>query len=330
MPQISVIVPVYNVEKYLHRCVDSILAQTFRYFELILVNDGSPDNCGAICDEYAAKDSRVHVIHQKNRGPASARNAGLEWAINKSKCEWITFVDADDWIHKQYLEILIENATKKDVLICMCDVLRVNQYSGCESRIEVEAERMSAEKAFAMNLCSMMPVAKMIHRSVLYELRFPDGKFAEDVFTMYKVILSNDNAVLIDTPLYYYYQNTDSVTNKQWTPKMLDEIEGLEEMIAYFRKHDFELAFRRIARAYCYVLSEHIRQIQNTENLQYKEHLDSLRCKLRRALREYRFYIDGTFREKACLFEGAYPTLVDVYWKCMAICEKIKRFAKGR
>ena len=106
MPVISVIVPVYNVEKYLHRCVDSILAQTFTDFELILVDDGSPDNCGKICDEYAEKDSRIHVIHKVNGGLSDARNAGLDWAFANSNSEWVTFIDSDDWVDKYYLEYL--------------------------------------------------------------------------------------------------------------------------------------------------------------------------------------------------------------------------------
>ena len=92
---VSVIVPVYKVEKYIHRCVDSILAQSFRDFELILVDDGSPDNCGAICEEYAAKDSRIHVIHQANGGLSAARNTGIEWALAHSDSQWLTFIDRD-------------------------------------------------------------------------------------------------------------------------------------------------------------------------------------------------------------------------------------------
>ena len=106
MPEISVIVPVYNTEQYLHRCVDSILAQTFTDFELILVDDGSPDNSGAICDEYAGKDQRIHVIHQSNGGRGLVRNAALNWIQTNSDSKWIAFVDSDDWIHPQYLEVL--------------------------------------------------------------------------------------------------------------------------------------------------------------------------------------------------------------------------------
>ena len=116
---ISVIVPVYKVEKYIHRCIDSILAQTFSDFELILVDDGSPDNCGRICDEYALKDNRIHVIHKENGGLSDARNAGIDWAFEHSDSEWITFIDSDDWVHKKYLESLINGAinTNSDVVI---------------------------------------------------------------------------------------------------------------------------------------------------------------------------------------------------------------------
>ena len=112
MPMISVVVPVYKVEHYLHRCVDSILNQSYSDFELILVDDGSPDNCGMICDEYAAKDARIHVIHQQNGGLSAARNTGIDWLCENSDSKWLTFIDSDDWIHKDYLKILLEQAIK--------------------------------------------------------------------------------------------------------------------------------------------------------------------------------------------------------------------------
>ena len=103
MPSVSVIVPVYDVEKTIRRCVDSILAQTYTDYELILVDDGSPDACGAICDEYAVKDSRVHVIHQENGGLSAARNAGIDWAFANTESQYLTFIDSDDWVHPLYL-----------------------------------------------------------------------------------------------------------------------------------------------------------------------------------------------------------------------------------
>ena len=120
MSIISVIVPVYNVEPYLNRCVDSILEQTFTDFELILVDDGSPDNCPAICDEYARKDSRIHVIHQKNGGLSDARNAGIDWVVANSDSQWISFVDSDDWVHPMYLFTLLSAVKTTNTYVSVC------------------------------------------------------------------------------------------------------------------------------------------------------------------------------------------------------------------
>ena len=120
---ISIIVPVYKVEKYIHRCVDSILAQTFTDFELILVDDGSPDNCGIICDEYALKDNRIHVIHKENGGLSDARNAGIDWAFENSNSEWITFIDSDDWVHPKCLEALVRAAQIYGTEIAICNYI---------------------------------------------------------------------------------------------------------------------------------------------------------------------------------------------------------------
>ncbi|GMO37902.1 MAG: hypothetical protein Ta2B_17610 [Termitinemataceae bacterium] len=122
MPVISVIIPVYNVEHYLRRCLDSVLAQTFTDFECILIDDGSPDKSPAICDEYAKKDSRFVVIHQANAGVSAARNAGLDIAQG----EWITFVDSDDWIEPDMLRVLYQNAVKHQSDVSVCGVQRTD------------------------------------------------------------------------------------------------------------------------------------------------------------------------------------------------------------
>lgn len=120
MPQISIIVPVYKTEKYIHRCIESILNQTFKDFELILIDDGSPDQCPLICDEYALKDTRVQVIHKDNAGVAAARNSGLDIA----KGEYITFVDSDDWIEQEMYQSMMETARKFDCDVVMCDCVK--------------------------------------------------------------------------------------------------------------------------------------------------------------------------------------------------------------
>ena len=130
---ISVIVPVYKVEKYIHRCVDSILTQTFTDFELILVDDGSPDNCGIICDEYALKDNRIHVIHKENGGLSDARNAGIDWAFENSNSEWLTFIDSDDWVHPKYFEAMVRAAQIYRTEIAICNYLEAETFMDFES-----------------------------------------------------------------------------------------------------------------------------------------------------------------------------------------------------
>ena len=129
MAEISVIVPVYKVEPYLRRCVDSILAQTFSDIEVILVDDGSPDGCPAICDEYARLDKRVKVIHQKNGGLSAARNAGLDWVFANSDSQWISFVDSDDWVHPQFLEYLYRAIVDYNVKISVCSAKKADKYT---------------------------------------------------------------------------------------------------------------------------------------------------------------------------------------------------------
>ena len=149
MPLVSVIVPVYKVESYLHRCVDCILAQTYANLEIILVDDGSPDNCGKICDEYAQKDKCIKVIHKKNGGLSDARNAGLDIAMG----EYITFVDSDDWIHFQYVEILLNNLTKADVDISTCSFVRTPEKMLMDSKVSESSYHIySSEKAIEQTL----------------------------------------------------------------------------------------------------------------------------------------------------------------------------------
>ena len=134
MAKISVIVPVYKVEQYLRRCVDSILSQTFSDFELILIDDGSPDRCGEICDEYKQRDGRVVVIHQSNGGLSAARNTGIIWSLENSDSDWLTFVDSDDWVHSEYLERLFRAVNKYGTKISVssrCEIIGFNSRKSC-------------------------------------------------------------------------------------------------------------------------------------------------------------------------------------------------------
>lgn len=128
MGAISIIVPVYKVEKYIKRCIDSILEQTFRDFELILVDDGSPDQCGRICETYAEKDERIIALHRENGGLSAARNTGLDWMFANSESSYVTFIDSDDWIHPQYLETLLGTIEKNNAGVSVANFQRLDEY----------------------------------------------------------------------------------------------------------------------------------------------------------------------------------------------------------
>ena len=214
---ISVIVPVYNVEKYLNRCIDSILAQTFTDFELILVDDGSPDNCGKICDEYAAKDSRIHVIHKANGGLSDARNAGIDWAFANSNSEWVTFIDSDDWIPDNYLFELYHACVQNLSQVAICDYVL---YSSNTSQILVSATEhetcimtnreaidfygnLNLEKA---NALFRAPWAKLIKTEIAKKHLFPeDRKYAEDAACVYRWLWDSNRVIHTNKTKYYYY-----------------------------------------------------------------------------------------------------------------------------
>lgn len=235
MAQISVIVAVYKMPEYLPRCIEGILGQTFRDLELILVDDGSPDNCGSICDAYAAKDSRVHVIHKENAGVCVARNTGLDWVYSNSDSQWIFFHDNDDWIHPETLERLHRAAVEMDTKISICGY---QQTTGEDPEIKQELLRPVpwTPKDFYMQHFVNATVCwgKLYHRDVFDGKRYPPGKYIEDEFLTYKLLFANGRLAVIPAPLYAYYINSTGISKKAWVPKRLDAWEAYEQQIAYF------------------------------------------------------------------------------------------------
>ena len=189
MPQISIIVPVYKVEQYLRRCVDSILAQTFADFELILVDDGSPDNSGAICDEYAAKDPRITVIHQENGGLSAARNAAIDWVFTNSDSQWLTFIDSDDWIHAEYLARLLNAAVENQVSISACNFEITTGDNPAIPPEQFDTTLWTPENFFVEhNVTATTAWAKLYRKECFQTIRYPVGKIHEDEFTTYKIL----------------------------------------------------------------------------------------------------------------------------------------------
>lgn len=223
MPQISVIVPVYNVEKYLSRCIDSILAQSVKDFELILVDDDSPDNCGKICDEYAVKDHRVHVIHKENGGVSKARNAALEAATG----EYICFCDSDDYIQEDYLETLYNALveTKSDCVSCNCTLVddlgeqEVWVWDSKEYRLAESIEKECFIKDIVLkNKIIWAMWGRIFKKNIIDEnsIRVCETceNFAEDLGFFLMYYLHCEKVVHIAYNGYFYYQRNDSMMSK--------------------------------------------------------------------------------------------------------------------
>lgn len=208
IPTISVIVPVYNVEKYLHRCIDSILIQSFTDFELLLIDDGSPDNCGAICDEYAAKDARVRVFHKKNGGVSSARNLGLDSACGK----YIVFIDSDDYVSNDYLEELLSyrKGTNSDLIAISRKLDALN------SKVTLSREKYTLLFSLYKFYKSCPPWGKLYCRDIIeqYNLRFnTQVHLGEDVMFVLTYLLETQKITLISSDKYFYeVERPDSLT----------------------------------------------------------------------------------------------------------------------
>ena len=243
MKKISVIVPVYKVEKYLNRCVDSIIKQTYKNLEIILVDDGSPDRCPEICDEYAKQDNRVKVIHKKNGGLSEARNFGIDVATG----EYIAFVDSDDYINEKMYDIFISELESNNSDIVIGNFKSFDDNSNIKNKnIETyKVENLTNLEALK-NMCTgggtIYTVAwnKLYKKALFDEIRYPVGKIHEDEFITYKLIYNSSKITYLDTELYYYYQRADSIMGSKMTPRNLSVLEALEERAEFFENNQLE------------------------------------------------------------------------------------------
>lgn len=309
MPQISVIVPVYKVEAYLSRCVSSILGQTFRDFELILVDDGSPDRCGEMCESYAAGDSRIHVIHQENGGLSAARNAGLDWVFAYSDSRYFAFVDSDDYVASEYLQRLLDAAEETGCAISICGIMK----TGGEPIPSPQPEApmvMSAEDYYCSEEIhggvTMVAWNKLYKRFLFEDLRYPKGKLHEDEFTTYRAVYQAGRVAVLYAPLYGYFQNAAGIMRSKWNPKRMHALEAVEEQIAFARRENHPKLLGKAVEQYVYTADSQLEQAG--EEPQYRIYCKPLRKKLRRGLKLGRK--TGAFpwgREHLWAYEKAYP-----------------------
>lgn len=241
LPKISIIVPVYNVESYLPRCIDSIINQTHKNLYIILIDDGSTDNSGAICDEYARKDVRIKAIHKQNGGLSDARNVGLD--ICKLEGEYIAFVDSDDYIEKDMYEILYKFSKDNDLDVAMCgayDVVedRIIKHGYFPQKI-LDKKSEIIEELFVNRRggASVAVWNKLYKKDVLCNIRFDKDKWYEDVFFILKWIEKIERFGRISDNKYFYIQRANSITNQnKFSNKILDVIDGYDENLEIIKK----------------------------------------------------------------------------------------------
>ncbi|MUV36898.1 putative glycosyltransferase YibD [Lentibacillus sp. JNUCC-1] len=245
-PKVSIIVPVYNLEALLPKCVDSILAQTFTDFELILVNDGSPDESGAMCEAYAKMDSRVKVIHKQNGGTASSRNVGLSVATG----DYIGFVDNDDYVHVTMFETLYRQAVLYDSDIIVCDFLKVDEGDNApaaEEQIISSVQHFNSREALNQfytqnNVTFVVPWNKLYKRHLFDGVSYEVGNSYDDETVAHLLYFKSRKTTYIHVPLYYYVQRQGSMVNSRYHLKRFGAVYALKGRAVFFReKQEYEL-----------------------------------------------------------------------------------------
>ncbi|MDE5885512.1 MAG: glycosyltransferase [Oscillospiraceae bacterium] len=247
--KISVIVPIYNVETYLPRCIDSVLAQSFRNFELLLIDDGATDSSGKICDEYVKKDERIHVFHKKNGGPSDARNYGIE----KAEGEYLTFIDPDDYIAANYLEVLYQMLTSQDAdisIVCSQLVTDMNADTGIMEMMPVYTvdSQEAIRRMLTRDPYGVAVWGKLYVRSLFDDIRFPVGRLYEDMLTSPYVFANCHRVAYTKMPMYFYYQRTESTMNRPIREQDFQAFDGLREIIKFVDKRYPEIHDAAICR----------------------------------------------------------------------------------
>lgn len=253
-PMISIIVPVYNVDKYLSTCIDSIINQTYKNLEIILVDDGSTDNCGKICDMYKTIDSRIKVIHKKNGGLSDARNKGIDMSTGK----YIGLVDSDDYIHPQMYEILYSNMVKYNGDIVVCNYVKYESYDfyayqNIDDKVEIYNNIDSLDLVFGEKEGQCItPWNKIYNRNIFKNLRFEVGKIYEDKLISHRILYTSKRTIFIPNILYFYRQRKGSLSHSEFNIKTLDSLYAYRDAMIFLYSNANDYAKLKSQNTYVY------------------------------------------------------------------------------
>lgn len=267
-PLISIIVPVYNVEPYIERCIESLINQTYVNIEILLVDDGSRDNSGVICDRFAKLDKRIKVFHKENGGLSDARNYGLD----RANGEYISFIDSDDYVDIDYIEFLY-NLINEGYKLALCSLHVVfTSNNRIVNKGNNKKYVLDSEKCIEM-MCYQDEVdtaayAKMAHKSLYKDLRFPKGKLFEDIGTTYLLFDQCEKIICDFTPKYYYIIRENSIVTSKFNSKKLDLIEMTDKMASYVNRKYINLK-KATLRRQCYARFSTLNQMLNIKDAEY-------------------------------------------------------------
>lgn len=285
---ISVIVPIYNVEKYLSQCVNSLINQTYKNLEIILVDDGSLDNSGKICDDFSEIDSRIIVIHKENNGLSSARNAGLKIA----KGNFIGFVDSDDWLDENMYEILFKLIKDNDSDISCCKFFKAadseEKVPVIDNEIIQSFNNIDGLNNFYTDLYTQTVVAwnKLYKRNLFDNVTYPTGKIHEDEGTTYKLFYKANKITYTNKPLYYYRTTPNSITTRKFNKKRLDILDVYDEKIKFIKSINNSGIYSKTLKWYLFTLINCY--FECSENMEDNEkYLTSIKNKISETYTEY-------------------------------------------
>lgn len=320
MPQISVIIPVYNTEQYLKQCLDSILCQTFSDFELILVDDGSTDRSGKICDEYAKKDPRVIILHQENRGQAAARNT----AVKMTSTDLIAFVDSDDMIHPQYLARLYKNIFTDENISC-CGVIEDEiKPNWSEPIVDEPVSIYKIDEVFltsnkANDYIGQTVWAKLIRKNTLLEYPFTEGRVFEDNAVVKKWLYAAGEIAVLQDPLYFYRINSTGTSKGSLNAeKVRDVLWSRDEIINFYKEKGLYIAYKQAAADYIRFAINLYNKLKNID----KANAELLKQDILKRHEEYRHSILFSKADKRFVLELKHPMLMWLYWKMNTIIKR--------
>ena len=313
---ISVIIPAYKAELYIERCIRSVLDNTYKNLEVLIVDDGSPDRTGDICDNLAKQDPRIKVLHQKNQGTAAARNAALDIA----KGSYIAFADNDDFVHRRFYDKMLDVLHQTDADIVVCELTRDMEVTAFEKQCVDDVEGALVDKAAFIKdtYCSNWtrntpPWNKLYKRQLFDTVRFPLGKGYEDAYTTWRLIWQARSIAWVNMPLYYWYQNGESYSSKKSNPKKLFfREEAIREQAQFYTNQEKNGCWEDVAHKAQYFYLDQLKLMYWQLMHDYREDADAQWClkkmkKLyRRQFRKYQFLCQSK-EEKLGHFELIHP-----------------------